>query len=371
MKRLLLIALGLIAINYSYAQNTFPWKDTGNVGIGTASPVSKLTVFEDGDRNSYVTVGNNFVGTLFGAGGSQFGIVGTSSDHDLAFYTYLKERMRLTRNGNVGIGTSTPANKLSIFEPSNSNAYVTVENNSVGTLFGVGGDQVGIVGTASNHDLTFFTNLKEKMRLAKNGNVGIGTSTPDNKLTIFNANDGNTYVTVGNNTVRTLFGAGGTTVGIVGTGSNHDLAFFTNLRENMRLTKDGNVGIGIENPGEKLSVNGNIRCKELKVETTNWPDYVFKEDYQLRSLTELQSYIEKYQHLPELPSAEHVEKEGVNVGEMNKLLVRKVEELTLYLLMKDKQLKEQAEKLNDLQLSVIKSNAEFRHELQLLKNSGS
>lgn len=297
MKRLLLIVVAVIAMNYSYAQNTFPWKDTGNVGIGTANPVTKLTVFEEGDRNSYVSVGNNFVATLFGAGGSQVGIVGTSSDHDLTFFTNLKEKMRLTKNGNVGIGTSTPANKLSVFEPSNSNAYVTVENNSVGTIFGAGGTTVGIVGTMSNHDLTFFTNLKEKMR----------------------------------------------------------------------LTRDGNVGIGIENPMEKLSVNGNIRCKALMVETANWPDYVFKEDYQLLSLTELKKYIEKNQHLPELPSAAEVAGEGVNVGEMNKLLVKKIEELTLYLLEKDKQLKDQTEKLNNLQLSVIRSNAEFSRELHLLK----
>ncbi|MBB5623189.1 hypothetical protein HDE69_004272 [Pedobacter cryoconitis] len=367
MKRPLLIIVSVMAMNYSYAQNTFPWKDTGNVGIGTANPVSKLTVFEEGDRNSYVTVGNNFVATLFGAGGNQFGIVGTSSDHDLAFYTHLKENMRLTSNGNVGIGTRTPANKLSIFESSNSNSYITVENNSVGTLFGVGGDQIGIVGTSSNHDLTFFANMKEKMRLTRDGNVGIGTSVPDNKLTISNSNNSNTYVTAGNNTVNTLFGAGGTTVGIVGTISNHDLAFFTNLKEKMRLTRDGNVGIGIENPMEKLSVNGNIRCKELLVETANWPDYVFKEDYQLLSLAELEKYIEKNRHLPEFPSEQEVAKEGVNVGEMNRLLVKKIEELTLYLLEKDKQLKDQTEKLNNLQLSIIKSNAEFSRELHLLR----
>lgn len=94
----------------------------------------------------------------------------------------------------------------------------------------------------------------------------------------------------------------------------------------------GNVGIGTESPTEKLAVNGKIRAKEVKVEATNWPDYVFDQNYRLLSLTEIEAYIKKNKHLPEMPSAAQVTDHGLELGEMNKLLLKKVEELTLHLI---------------------------------------
>ncbi len=83
----------------------------------------------------------------------------------------------------------------------------------------------------------------------------------------------------------------------------------------------------------KLSVKGNIICEELVVENYgNWPDYVFGPDYQLLDLKDLKAYIEKHQHLPNIPSAQEVSEKGFGVGEINKKLVEKVEELTLYIL---------------------------------------
>lgn len=103
---------------------------------------------------------------------------------------------------------------------------------------------------------------------------------------------------------------------------------------------DGNVGVGIEAPAEKLSVKGKIRAQEIKVETANWPDYVFKRDYPLRSLDSLRTFIAENGHLPEVPKADYAEKDGVSLGEMNKVLLKKIEELTLYLLDKDKEISE-------------------------------
>ncbi|SUJ02434.1 Uncharacterised protein [Sphingobacterium spiritivorum] len=98
------------------------------------------------------------------------------------------------------------------------------------------------------------------------------------------------------------------------------------------------IGIGIPKPTERLEVNGNIRAKEIKVETTNWPDYVFEEDYRLTPLTEIESFIKANKHLPDIPSAQQIAEDGMSVGEMNKLLLKKVEELTLHLIEKDKKI---------------------------------
>ncbi|MBB6236406.1 hypothetical protein HDC90_001018 [Pedobacter sp. AK013] len=112
---------------------------------------------------------------------------------------------------------------------------------------------------------------------------------------------------------------------------------------------DGKIGIGITTPVEKLSVNGNIRSKEVKVEATNWPDYVFDENYKVEKLEELENYIKTNKHLPEMPTAKEVEVNGIALGEINRLLLKKVEELTLHLIEQQKQLNEQGKVIKALQ----------------------
>ncbi len=100
----------------------------------------------------------------------------------------------------------------------------------------------------------------------------------------------------------------------------------------------GNVGIGTENPDAKLAVNGTIHSKEVKVDVNfaAVPDYVFTPDYKLRSLQEIENYVNQNSHLPEVPSAKEFEKNGIQLAEMNMALLRKVEELTLYAIEQDK-----------------------------------
>ncbi|MBB6273356.1 hypothetical protein HDF26_003816 [Pedobacter cryoconitis] len=95
----------------------------------------------------------------------------------------------------------------------------------------------------------------------------------------------------------------------------------------------GNLGLGtLDTKGYKLAVNGKILASEIKVEASLWPDYVFHQDYQLMSLPELEAYIKQNNHLPDMPSAQKAEKEGIDVGEMNKLLLKRLEETTLQLI---------------------------------------
>jgi hypothetical protein len=104
---------------------------------------------------------------------------------------------------------------------------------------------------------------------------------------------------------------------------------------------NGNVGIGTSSPNQKLTVNGTIYGKEVKVDlNVPGPDYVFEKDYPLMSLEETKAYIDANKHLPEVPSAKEMEKNGVQLGEMNMLLLKKVEELTLNLIHLNERLKQ-------------------------------
>lgn len=115
--------------------------------------------------------------------------------------------------------------------------------------------------------------------------------------------------------------------------------------EKMRISADGNVGIGLTAPNEKLTVNDKIRAKEIKVETGGvWADYVFEPTYNLMSLKETEAFIKKHKHLPNIPSAQEVEKNGVELGNNQALLLAKIEELTLHIIELEKRIALQEEK---------------------------
>lgn len=115
----------------------------------------------------------------------------------------------------------------------------------------------------------------------------------------------------------------------------------------MIITKTGNIGIGTETPDTKLAVNGTIHAREVIVDLVGWPDYVFQDDYNLMSLEELEKSINKNKHLPNIPSACEIENNGIQLGQMNKKLIEKVEELTLYIIQLNKELQEVKNKLKN------------------------
>lgn len=136
---------------------------------------------------------------------------------------------------------------------------------------------------------------------------------------------------------------------IIGNEFNGSIKFETGAQNSttkiqMMINNIGNVGIGtgsaLLNPTEKLAVNGLIHTKEVKVDLLNWPDYVFDKNYELPTLQTVEKQINENGHLKDIPSAKEVEENGVLLGEMNKKLLQKVEELTLYIIQMNKEIQE-------------------------------
>jgi len=205
------------------------------------------------------------------------------------------------------------------------------------------------------------------LTVLKNGNVGIGTSTPTERMDIIGllklskalggSNENNSPGLIFVSDDDFLFGGKHLNhygLGAFTNGSSTQLKlymsafyginFFTWGKSRMTISENGNVGIGtdlINNPNNyKLAVNGTIGAKEIKVETssTTWPDFVFSDDYMLMPLKEVEAYISANKHLPQIPDANEIGKSGLDLGELIKLQMQKIEELTLYIIEQNKRI---------------------------------
>ncbi|KAA1244711.1 hypothetical protein [Aquimarina sp. RZ0] len=256
----------------------------------------------------------------------------------------LSAQNRLESTGNVGVGTLTPSDKLTI---ESENSYANLR------LTRKGSNPADFRIWSGYGQLEFRNSLNEvKLSLDDNGNLGLGTIMPSDKLTIENENSyANLRLTrKGSNPAdfRIWSGYG-------------QLEFRNSSNEVKLLIRDnGNVGIGTLSPGSwKLAVNGNIRAKEIKVET-GWSDFVFYKDYELPTLAEVENHIKEKGHLKDIPSAVEVEKNGIFLGKMNAKLLQKIEELTLYTIQQHKEiekLKLQNKKFLELQSRLEKLEA--------------
>ncbi|QEC44954.1 discoidin domain-containing protein [Pseudobacter ginsenosidimutans] len=145
----------------------------------------------------------------------------------------------------------------------------------------------------------------------------------------------------------------------LGTTDNKRLVFKTNNAERMTILSDGFVGIGTStkpNAETKFAVNGAVYAKKLKITQTGWADYVFNDDYRLPALSEVEKYIKSHKHLPGVPTTAEVEKNGTDVGEIQALLLKKIEELTLYIIEQNKKIEEQQRKISELENKEVNRN---------------
>jgi hypothetical protein len=320
----------------------------GNVGINTTTPASLLEVKAATSGAAFtVTDGTGRLSTYMNSTAVS---IGTTTNHSMFFFTNGVNGgipvMTLSTAGNVGIGGSIASTKLEV-ATNDANWGVTHLDNGTGISVGTYvGSNLGWIATKSNHGLAFATSLGttnsfSQMMLATNGNLVIGSGFPTDRLTVNTAtNNYGLSHSDGNITICTFVGGAGIQAGWLGTKTNHPLGFFTNNgAAQMIILQNGNIGIGTTNPTYKLSVNGQIQSKEVRVET-GWADYVFENDYELKPLSEVEQFIATNKHLPGIPSAEEIQKNGLPVGELQTKMMAKIEELTLYIIELEKQVKE-------------------------------
>ena len=294
----------------------------------------------------------------------------------------------LTTTDQVGIGTTVPGEKLHIsgsglvralVESSDNHAYYVVEGaagkGSFVDYYRKGEGRIWHTGLRnSNNNLEFrLNNQSTVLTLNDNSYVGIGTTNPFQKLSLM---DGQLFF--GHNSPNQLESGrlrfseytnsfqgafihydGSSNILNIGVHNAND-SNTSNDYNSIAIRRDnGNVGIGTEVTGShKLAVEGSIGAREVKVEASGWSDFVFENDYELRTLEEVAQHIDENGHLPDIPSEEEVMTSGINLGEINAKLLQKIEELTLYMIDMNK-------RMGDLEIQ----NQALKEEISTLKTN--
>jgi hypothetical protein len=282
----------------------------------------------------------------------------------------------VTATGDVGIGTSTPTERLDVrtsasgrsvarIQSSSATGFPGIEyfdnNNLVHLYFGLDNANANTrLNSVNNYPIVILTEGTERMRVTSTGDVGIGTSTPAERLDVRSSASGRSVARIqsssatglpgieyfdNNNLVHLYFGLDNANANTrLNSVNNYPIVILTEGTERMRVTSTGSVGIGTSTPASLLHVSGgDIRVSGGSFiddgTTLNVPDFVFEPDYRLMPLDDLREFVSREKHLPNVPSAGDVKKDGLNLSQVQMRLLEKVEELTLYTLKQDEQVK--------------------------------
>jgi hypothetical protein len=417
MKNAFVFLVSILAFD-SYSQTLYvPSSTSGigasananSVGIGTASPRGQFDVAGVGDiflvnnpvtgtAQSILLPGHIYMAPFNGTNWTylQARRPDNSGSTNLMIRTWnagaMSDAMSITSGGSVGIGTASPQQKLHVksgalmsssasFDNINLRADGTnipalkftrwvgsgsVQHNAfVGQFYNPSAGNEYSFGIGTGVSSSGDQDINNKvLTVTLNGNVGIGTTTPIRKLHV--SGTANTIARIeatddgyaslefaGNNKTWQLSKRPSLNYSDALQLYYHDGSTWSS--PHITFLTGGNVGIGTTDPGSfKLAVNGKTWSTEVQVAVTRPPDYVFEPTYDLKPLAEIETYIKENKHLPEVPSAKEMEKNGVQLGEMNMLLLKKVEELTLYVIEQQKENTKQADEIKELKKLIKK-----------------
>jgi len=285
------------------------------------APKRSMTIF----KNGYLHIGNNNVSDLASLSISGSNNFPSHFNFGSDGHTYIRGGNRLRTPGQFGFRPS----KVYINDidgVSLTNPPISYPGGDV--IIATGGGNVGI---GIDNDVPSKLSIYQPT-IASNGNTSVLQLRGKNPLQAFvdEFNTSRGYIKgITDRTQTNQFSREGIEIGTGG----GDI-YLTALGYQPALMVNGttnNVGIGTNNPTEKLSVNGHIRAKEIVVET-GWADYVFDKQYTLPPLSEVEDFIKKNKHLPNIPSAASIQKDGLKVGEVQTKMMEKIEELTLYVI---------------------------------------
>jgi hypothetical protein len=215
-------------------------------------------------------------------------------------------------NKNVGIGTTLPQTLLHI---SGSHYSTQLRLTLPATSNGAGNGDISLQSWVSEPGVSWDA-----------GGIGMNVSNDNGSPSQF----GRLNTQIGQSYIRFIPNGGGMEFNTTDNAG-------TSYKSSMYLS-NGNVGIGTITPDNKLTVNGNIKAKKLIITQTGWADYVFDSSYQLSPLSEVEKYIKANKHLPGIPTEKEVSKNGIDLGENQVSLLKKIEEMTLYMIKLEKEI---------------------------------